>query len=62
MRRNSWQVFDEKGLLIQSAFNERLAGVRINPPTKRLIVGIQEVLPSIFHYLRHYVVSGSMGL
>ncbi len=34
------QVFDEKGLLIQSAFNERLAGVRINPPTKRLIVGI----------------------
>ena len=34
------QVFDEKGILIQSAFNERLAGVRIKPPTKRLIIGI----------------------
>ena len=34
------QVFDDKGLLIQSDFNERLAGVRINPPTKRLIIGI----------------------
>ena len=34
------QVFDDKGVLIQSAFNERLAGVRIKPPTKRLIIGI----------------------
>ncbi len=34
------QVFDEKGVLINSAFNDRLAGVRIEPPTKRLIIGI----------------------
>lgn len=34
------QVFDEHGVLINSAFNERLAGVRIEPPASRLIIGI----------------------
>ena len=34
------QVFDEHGTIINSTFNERLAGVRIEPPTSRLIIGI----------------------
>ena len=34
------QVFDEHGAIINSTFNERLAGVRIEPPTSRLIIGI----------------------